>query len=516
MSAIPTCAVRTIVRDSVGGEPVAGATIVARLSGYDIDDGYVVPEEVEAITDADGYAVLHLWPNQLGSVASFYKIIITANEKSLRTTAVVPNLASIDLHTIAELPPYEGRPDGALVIAQVLQALVEAEAARDAAAASALLADGSAGAAAASAASALASKNAASISEGNAASSASAASASQTGASGSAATASASASSAAASEAAALGFKSTSQAWAMQLGIPVEGGEYSAKHNALLAKGYADSIAGGPVYSVNGRTGSVTLTAADVGLPNVANIAPANLPLSNAAVSALAAKADLVGGFVPSSQLPSYVDDVLEFANVSAFPSPGEKGKIYVANDSELIYRWSGATYIEISPSPGSSDAVPEGTVNQYFTFARVRATVLAGLSTATNVTITAADTVLSALGKLQRQVSDLLVAALVKTSDTGAARMPHGTTAQRPANEVGLLRLNDSLGRWEGNDGAKWGSLGGASGGGSDSIFYESDATMTASYSIPVGRNAMVAGPLVIAPGAVLDIPAGSNLTIV
>lgn len=56
-------------------------------------------------------------------------------------------------------------------------------------------------------------------------------------------------------------------------------------------------------------------------------------------------------GKVPSSQLPSYVDDVLEFNNKSSFPSTGESGKIYVAKDTNLTYRWSGSAYVEISPS---------------------------------------------------------------------------------------------------------------------------------------------------------------------
>lgn len=56
-------------------------------------------------------------------------------------------------------------------------------------------------------------------------------------------------------------------------------------------------------------------------------------------------------GRVPSSQLPSYVDDVLEYASVSKFPTAGESGKIYVSTDSNKTYRWSGTTYVEISPS---------------------------------------------------------------------------------------------------------------------------------------------------------------------
>ena len=56
-------------------------------------------------------------------------------------------------------------------------------------------------------------------------------------------------------------------------------------------------------------------------------------------------------GLVPSSQLPSFVDDVLEFDSRGAFPTTGESGKIYVALDTNLTYRWGGTEYVEISPS---------------------------------------------------------------------------------------------------------------------------------------------------------------------
>ena len=56
-------------------------------------------------------------------------------------------------------------------------------------------------------------------------------------------------------------------------------------------------------------------------------------------------------GKVPASQLPSYVDDVEEYESLSSFPSQGEEGKIYVAKNTNLTYRWSGSTYIEISQS---------------------------------------------------------------------------------------------------------------------------------------------------------------------
>lgn len=79
-------------------------------------------------------------------------------------------------------------------------------------------------------------------------------------------------------------------------------------------------------------------------------------------------------GKVPSTQLPSFVDDVLEYANLAGFPGTGETSKIYVALDTNKTYRWSGSVYIEISASPGSTDSVAEGSVNLYFTNARASA----------------------------------------------------------------------------------------------------------------------------------------------
>jgi hypothetical protein len=83
--------------------------------------------------------------------------------------------------------------------------------------------------------------------------------------------------------------------------------------------------------------------------------------------------ATLVGGTVPSSQLPSYVDDVIEYANLAAFTEQST-GKIYVARDTGKIYRWSGSAYVEISPSPGSTDSVTEGSTNLYYTNTRAAA----------------------------------------------------------------------------------------------------------------------------------------------
>jgi hypothetical protein len=57
------------------------------------------------------------------------------------------------------------------------------------------------------------------------------------------------------------------------------------------------------------------------------------------------------GGKVPSSQLPSYVDDVIEVANYASLPTTGETGKIYITLDTNKIYRWTGSVYVEVSSS---------------------------------------------------------------------------------------------------------------------------------------------------------------------
>ncbi|MEY5048939.1 MAG: hypothetical protein RLZZ175_2298 [Bacteroidota bacterium] len=116
-------------------------------------------------------------------------------------------------------------------------------------------------------------------------------------------------------------------------------------------------------------------------------------------------------GTIPSAQLPSYVDDVLEFASVSTFPLVGVAGKIYLVTsgiDANKSYRWSGSTYVELVSSPGSTDAVAEGTVNKYWTNARTIGSTLIGFVTNTYSAITSSDTILSAFQKIQGFINSL------------------------------------------------------------------------------------------------------------
>ncbi len=142
-----------------------------------------------------------------------------------------------------------------------------------------------------------------------------------------------------------------------------------------------------PINNINnGDSGSVVrgilnavinfinaITKSDVGLGNVDNTSDMDKPVSTATQTTLNLKADLVGGTVPSAQLPSYVDDILEYANLASFPVSGETGKIYIAIDTGKQYRWSGSAYVAVSNGFISSTAdVPDSLNKRYVTDANL------------------------------------------------------------------------------------------------------------------------------------------------
>ena len=120
-----------------------------------------------------------------------------------------------------------------------------------------------------------------------------------------------------------------------------------------------------------------------------------------------------------------------------------------------------------------------------------------------------------AALSITESQISDLGT-YVTKTSATGSAEVPSGTTAQRDGTPAaGYLRFNTTDSSFEGYDGSAWGAIGGgggASGGGSDAIFYENGQTITTSYTITSNTNAMSTGPLTVNSGVSVTVPSGSR----
>lgn len=101
--------------------------------------------------------------------------------------------------------------------------------------------------------------------------------------------------------------------------------------------------------------------------------------------------------------------------------------------------------------------------------------------------------------------------------SATDAILVPVGTTGERPTGATGYLRFNSTTTSFEGYNGTIWGSIGGgATGGGTDQIFYLNGQNVTTNYSIPSGQNAGTFGPVTVDSGATVTVPSGSTWTVV
>lgn len=101
--------------------------------------------------------------------------------------------------------------------------------------------------------------------------------------------------------------------------------------------------------------------------------------------------------------------------------------------------------------------------------------------------------------------------------SSTDSILIPVGTTAQRPTGATGYLRFNSDTSSFEGYNGTAWSSVGGgATGGGSDQIFYLNGQTVTTNYSISATQNAGTFGPVSINSGVTVTIPSGATWSIV
>ena len=105
-----------------------------------------------------------------------------------------------------------------------------------------------------------------------------------------------------------------------------------------------------------------------------------------------------------------------------------------------------------------------------------------------------------------------------VVSTATGYFDLPVGTTAQRPGTpNSGMIRFNTDIVQFEGYNGTAWSAVGGgARGGGSDQVFFENDTTVSSNYTITTNKNAVSAGPIVVANGVTVTIPSGSVWVIV
>jgi hypothetical protein len=202
----------------------------------------------------------------------------------------------------------------------------------------------------------------------------------------------------------------------------------SVSDTGLLLDGDLAAIA-----ALSGTTGLLKKTAADTWTLDTSSyltsITSGNVTTAlgytpeNSANKAVAnGYASLDGsGKVPASQLPSYVDDVLEYANAAARPATGETGKLYLTLDNNKVYRWSGSTYVEIVASPSSTDSVTEGSTNLYYTNTRVDTRIATTSINALNDVDTATSAPSNGQGLIWNSTSSQWVPGNVAANLTGS-----------------------------------------------------------------------------------------------
>lgn len=317
-------------------------------------------------------------------------------------------------------------------------------------------------------------------------------------------------------------------------------------------------------------------------------------------------------GVFDAARLPSYVDDVLEYTNLAAFPASGETGKIYVDLTTNKTYRWSGTVYVYITSGAvdsvagktgvvtlvkgdvglgnventalstwsGSTNITTLGTVssgtwnatNVALSKGGTNASLTATLggvvySTATKLAITSAGTagqVLTSNGaaaptwqdaaggsawikkittytatKGDKIIADTTTTAFTITLPATPSTGDSVTIADANNWSINNLTIDRNGSTIEGlsdnfildikgivvdfvYDGTTWEifSLGGSSasakGAGGDQVFFENGMSVTTSYAITTGMNAMSAGPITILNDAAITIPTGSTWTVV
>jgi hypothetical protein len=256
-------------------------------------------------------------------------------------------------------------------------------------------------------------------------------------------------------------------------------------------------------------------------------------------------------GKVPASQLPSYVDDVLEYADAAARPAVGETGKLYLTLDNNKVYRWSGSTYVEIVASPSSTDSVTEGSTNLYYTNARVDTRITATSINALSDVDTATSAPTNGQGLIWNSTSSQWVPGNVAANLTGSTTRTLTTITATSGqttftasggytagyvdvyqNGIKLVGGGDDFTATNGTtvvltQGANVGdtveivayqlativSTAGPKAGGGIIV---NRTTIDESYTFPSGHNGFSLGPVVINSGVVVSLPSNQRWVVI
>lgn len=149
--------------------------------------------------------------------------------------------------------------------------------------------------------------------------------------------------------------------------MELSGAEHNVPYSpAVLAK--TNAIEASVSSHIGNTANPHKVSKAQIGLANVENKSSTQIrseltkenvtnalgytPIDESRIGAANGVASLdASGRIPASQIPGGFDNIEEYDNLAAFPTTGEEGKIYVAKDTNITYRWTGSQYVEISPS---------------------------------------------------------------------------------------------------------------------------------------------------------------------
>lgn len=259
----------------------------------------------------------------------------------------------------------------------------------------------------------------------------------------------------------------------------------------------------------------ISLTASDVGAiatetdPTVATFTK-GLTSNNSILTALNA----ASGTISASVLPSYVDDFLTFPNLAAFPVTGETGKIYLAENANLSYRWSGSSYVDISSAGTADQAVKLATPRTISTTGDATYSVSFDGSANVSAAITLANSGVPAgtYNALATQVRPFTVDSKGRITGVGTAvniTPPWSSVTSKPS-PITFLENNQTPPNWNywlfGNAyGANWELIPATQGGTNNSIALRSatgglagttlNATATTPSTSPTTGASIVAG---------------------
>lgn len=276
----------------------------------------------------------------------------------------------------------------------------------------------------------------------------------------------------------------------------------------------------GTLPATNGGTGQASYTTGDIlyassssALSKLAAVATGNV-LVSAGVGVAPAWGQV--------SLTTMVTGTLPAANGGTGQSSYTTGDLLYASGATAISKLTAVSTGQVLVSQGAG-AAPAYSATPTVT-SITSDTVFGGTTASSTLTLQStsgvgtSDSIAMKVGNNGATTAlSVATTGIVSLPTTGAVVVPVGTTAQQPTGQTGMLRFNSTTTSFEGYNGTAWSAVGGgATGGGTDQIFWQNGQTVNSSYTLPANINAGSFGPISIGASAVVTIPGTSSWTVV